>query len=287
MIPVRRTQTVVNTYDANKSSIESRRDQGNGQFRAWQAKESEGLTLTASPDGQPRAGREDAVNLYDDFRVIEKAAEVDDAFNYIRTPAGQELGYEYFSRQKYDPYAVWGEVKGNDFHRFDELAELGWNGNMNLLTGDGRQLLGVSRIADEGITPEHVSKLREAHLSPASSEWTRDAMLTASDDTLGRIRDAWNPHNATDHYKAAVLSTGDEQKITRMNDCHESGLYEPELIEAVEFDKDLLLDLQEYTGPNQPGAILKLARNGHSPATVRAHGVSAAYNQTAAELAAR
>lgn len=302
----------MNTYDANRSSIESRRNRGSGRFQHWQASEPEGLSLGILPDGglgmvqdgvvvEPpprmsdaerdalRPGREDAMDLFDDFRLVERLAEVDHAFYAIQTPAGGELAFKYFSYQKYDRHALWGEIKGDDFHRFDELAELGWGlSGARTLSRDAREMFGsIDRIADEGITPDRMFQLRDAKLSSESSEWTRDAMIAADDDALDRIRDSWNPHNATDHYKAAVLSTGDRQKIDRMNDCHASGLYHPELIEAVEFDKDLLLNLQEYTGPNQPGSILKLARNGHTPETVRTHGVRAALYSTAGELGAR
>lgn len=285
----------MNSYEPNKSSIEANRNRGTGRFQTWQSKEAGEVSLTVGPDAPPaltaaeadgaRPGRDHAVDLYDDYRVIEKAAAVDDAFNYIDTPAGGQLGYEYFAYQKYDPYAVWGEVKGNDFHRFDELAELGWGGRMKLLARDGRRLLGLQRIADEGITPHRMARLIDAHLGPWSSEWTKDAMIAADDDTLDRIRGSWNPHNATDHYKAVINSTGDTQKITRMNECHDARIYDPELIEAVEFDKDHLLNLEEFTGPGNPEAVLKLARNGHTPETIRTYGVSSALYGSPEDLA--
>lgn len=181
----------MNSYEANRSSIESNRNKATGKFQNWQAQEAVGVEPLQMPD--PLPGRQEAYELFADNAA--DAAVVSDVFDCIQTPEGEYLAYSYFETvaKRGLPSSADLGISRDDFERFDELAELGWKSPHAVLWQGGLIFGGekaVKTIADQALTPERLDRLEEAGIKDASDE-ERSALFNASDDELEKAAEAY------------------------------------------------------------------------------------------------
>ena len=254
--------------------------QDSGEFGTQQRLEDQSIVLPAAPSAPTR---EEVIDMLcrSSGEGMRPALEAD--FDKAQTPEGEALMCAYYASPRLHHQHV-GRISPESF---DTLAELGYT-DVGQLTVDGYKVFmrGMDAVARERIEPERLAVLADigGHTMQNASSWEKEAYLNADIRDLHRLVSI-PQHPGIERYRAIAEMLGPD-KADRLQRCIAAGLTTKELVEADDFEPELLAGIRELLPETRKSMTIRIAENGHSPKTVAAYGRQLAEDMPADELLA-
>lgn len=266
------------TNTAAVAARESHRET-DGQFGYQQLNENPEVILSAP---EPVPGRQEIIDMVCLANGEGMRPAMERAFDKVLTPEGEALMCSYQGRRS----GFHHHSERLEPESFDELAGLGHT-DIDRLIRDGGVAYrhNLNQVAADGVTAERLEVMAGIGKDVRSgTAWEKDALLHADLDDLRAVAEIPEIPRIS-RYRAVAAALGSE-KVDRLERSLAAGLSTKELIEAEDYEPELLAGILEQMPPSMKARTLFVAAKGHSAKSLKLYGQGLSQKFTLEELKA-